>query len=65
MTIAESLAGHARFLHWGVIQISLPNFLVIVIMLVIFVLALVLPFPHGVDEPVPPSEPDREGGRHE
>lgn len=34
------------FLHWGVVQISLANFLVIVAMIVIFVLALVLPFPH-------------------
>lgn len=33
------------YLHWGVIQISLANLLVIVLMLVVFVLALVLPFP--------------------
>jgi hypothetical protein len=39
------LSRHAYFLHWGVIQISLTNFVIIVLMLVIFVLALVLPFP--------------------
>jgi hypothetical protein len=33
------------FLHWGVIQISVANLLVIIVMLVVFVLALLLPFP--------------------
>ena len=44
------LSRHAYFLHWGVIQISLTNFIIIVLMLVIFALALVLPFPHGRNE---------------
>jgi hypothetical protein len=33
-----------RYLHWGVITISLSNFLIIVGMIVVFVLALVIPF---------------------
>ena len=33
------------YLHWGVIQISLANLIVIGLMLGVFVLALVLPFP--------------------
>jgi len=33
------------FLHWGVIQISVANLIVIILMLVVFVAALVLPFP--------------------
>lgn len=41
------LSGRAYFLHWGVVQISLANFVIIVLMLVIFALALVLPFPGG------------------
>ena len=41
------LSRHAYFLHWGVVQISLTNFIIIVLMLVLFVLALVLPFPGG------------------
>ncbi len=41
------LSGHTHFLHWGVVQISLTNFVIIVLMLVIFALALVLPFPRG------------------
>ena len=40
-----SKPGH--FLHWGVVQISLANLIVIITMIVIFVLALVIPFPHG------------------
>ena len=39
------LGGHAYYLHWGVVQISLTNFLIILAMVVIFILALVLPFP--------------------
>lgn len=49
MSAAHSLgAGHeqlAYYLHWGVVQISLTNALIIVGMVVLFVLALVLPFP--------------------
>ena len=44
------MAGHALdvagyYLHWGVIQISLTNFLIIVAMIVVFVAALLIPFP--------------------
>jgi hypothetical protein len=35
--------GH--YLHWGVIQISVANLVVILLMVTMFVLALVLPFP--------------------
>lgn len=37
--------GPGAFLHWGVIQISAANLVVIILMLVVFVLALFLPFP--------------------
>jgi hypothetical protein len=33
------------YLHWGVIQISLANFIVIVLMLIVFGVALFAPFP--------------------
>lgn len=39
------LSGPARYLHWGIIQISVTNFVVIVAMIVVFVLALIVPFP--------------------
>jgi hypothetical protein len=47
--------GH--YLHWGFIQISVANLLVIIVMAVTFVLALLLPFPHSsatTTTPVPP-----------
>jgi len=34
------------YVQWGFIQISVPNLVVIVLMLVVFGLALVLPNPH-------------------
>jgi hypothetical protein len=38
----------AGYLHWGFILISWPNLLVIGIMVVLFAVALILPFPgHG------------------
>lgn len=36
--------GH--YLHWGFFQMSLANFIVIIVMIVVFCLALVVPFPH-------------------
>jgi hypothetical protein len=47
------LGGHAHFLHWGVVQISLANLTVIVVMLIVFVLAVVVPFPHGREDADP------------
>ena len=37
--------GH--YLHWGVVQVSYANLVVVAIMLVLFGLALILPFPRG------------------
>ena len=37
--------GH--YLHWGVIQLSVANFVVVIVMIAIFVAALLLPFPKG------------------
>jgi len=34
-----------RYLHWHFIQLSVANFIVIVLMIVTFVAALLLPFP--------------------
>jgi hypothetical protein len=35
------------YIHWGVIQISVTNLVIIVAMIVVFGLALVVPFPSG------------------
>ncbi|MDQ1748150.1 MAG: hypothetical protein QOD07_2413 [Frankiaceae bacterium] len=37
--------GH--YVHWGVIQISVANLIVIAVMIVLFALAIFLPFPKG------------------
>ena len=37
--------GH--YLHWGVIQVSVANLVVVALMVVVFVAALLLPFPKG------------------
>jgi hypothetical protein len=44
-TVISSASGH--YLTWGVIQISLTNALIVLAMVVVFVLALVLPFPRS------------------
>ena len=46
-----NLGGDGTYLHWGFIQISAGNFVVIVLMVVVFVLAILIPFhrPEGDD----------------
>jgi hypothetical protein len=41
-------AGH--YLHWGVLSVSLTNLLIMAGMVLVFVLALVLPFPRSHDD---------------
>ena len=46
MTATTVLASEAgTYLHWGVVQISLTNLIIIGLMVVLFVLAILLPFP--------------------
>jgi hypothetical protein len=40
----------SHWVIWEWISVSIPNLIMIVIMLALFVLALVLPFPGGKDE---------------
>ena len=40
-----NLNGSGRYIHWGFIQMSYGNLIVIVLMIVVFVLAILLPFP--------------------
>lgn len=37
----------AAYLHWGFILLSVPNLLLIGVMLLLFAIALVAPFPGG------------------
>jgi hypothetical protein len=45
-----------KYIHWGVVSISLTNLLIIVATILIFALALVLPFPAARDHRHPPED---------
>lgn len=47
LTAPVNLNHRGRYVHWGVIQISVANLIVIAIMIAIFVAAILLPFPKG------------------
>jgi hypothetical protein len=42
-----NLSHPGRYVHWGFIQLSVANLVVIALMILVFVLAIALPFPHG------------------
>jgi len=46
MAAVFNLNHHATYVHWHFIDVSLSNVLVVAVMLVVFVLAILLPFPH-------------------
>lgn len=48
--VVVSAAGAGDYVHWGVISISMTNLLIIVSMVVLFVLALLVPFPKPGEE---------------
>ncbi len=37
----------AHYIHWHFIQLSVPNLLLVLLMIVVFALAILLPFPGG------------------
>ncbi|MCX6427649.1 MAG: hypothetical protein NTU82_05845 [Actinobacteria bacterium] len=45
VSLALSLNGPAKFITWGFISVSVPNLIMIGLIIVFFALALVLPFP--------------------
>ena len=47
------------YIHWGVIQISVANAAIIGVMIVVFILALVIPFPAGHGEQSDEQRPGR------
>ena len=42
-----NLTKPAHYVHWGWLQISVANLIVIVLMVAVFALAILLPFPKG------------------
>ena len=49
--LAVGLDGKAHFIGWGPIQISVANLLVIAIIIALFVVAIVVPFPKQKSRP--------------
>jgi len=49
--LSNVVGGPGNYIAWGVIQISVTNALIIGAMVLIFILALVIPFPTHDDEP--------------
>jgi len=53
--LGSALSGNldqpAHYLNWGPVQISVGNLIMIGIIIVLFVLAIVLPFPKGRKRP--------------
>ena len=45
--LAVGLDGTGKYVHWGVVQLSVSNLVVIAVIVVLFVAALVIPFPGG------------------
>jgi len=64
---AAAPAPPATYLDWGVIHISLSNGAIIAAMLLLFALAIALPFPVGRDRgaAAPPGRPDGRDGRRD
>ena len=52
-SVLSAGTGVGTYVHWGVIQISVGNLVVIGLMVVLFVLALVLPFPSARSDRTP------------
>jgi len=40
-----NLNGSGHYVHWGFVQLSVANLVLILLMIVVFILAIVLPFP--------------------
>jgi membrane protein YqaA with SNARE-associated domain len=50
LAAAVNLNHEPRFVHWGFFQMSVANVAVIALMIVVFVLAILLPFRSGRDK---------------
>ena len=57
VSILAAEGGAGTYLDWGVVHISLANVLVIALMVVVFVAALLIPFPKPRSERGRPDRP--------
>ncbi len=49
MAAVFNLNHHASYLHWHFIDVSVSNLLVVLAMIIVFVVAILAPFPHSRD----------------
>ena len=49
-SVSAATVDSATYLTWGWLSISVPNLIVIVVMILLFVLAVLLPFPKDRDK---------------
>lgn len=56
LTSDPTTEGAGTYLHWGVVNISLTNLTIVLAMVVVFVLAIVLPFPQGREDDEQPRD---------
>ncbi|MGI8850834.1 MAG: hypothetical protein ACR2KC_04155 [Acidimicrobiales bacterium] len=45
-----NLTHKGHYVHWGVIQMSVANVVVIALMVLVFILAVAIPFPRDKDQ---------------
>lgn len=50
LAASGSVGDPSTYLQWGWFQISVPNLVFMLLTIAIFVLAIVLPFPHDEDD---------------
>jgi hypothetical protein len=55
VSLFVAASGAGTYVNWGVVHVSVANLLIIVLMLVVFVAALLIPFPKGHEEPPRPT----------
>jgi hypothetical protein len=61
--LVASAAVGGTYVRWGVISISITNLAIIGAMIVLFVVALLLPFPHGKADRLPERDRSEEEPR--
>ena len=53
LRVASSSGGSGSYVDWGVVHVSVANLLIVILMLVTFVVALLIPFPGSGEEWAP------------
>ena len=62
---ASSSGGAGSYVDWGVVHVSVSNLLIVILMLVTFVVAMLIPFPGSGEEwaPAPMGNAEEPGAQ--